>query len=369
MIWLVAFSLSPTHGSEAAVGWQWYERLSRVAPVQVIAHQMYDQLGWVPEPLRSQIHWIDTKPTVVADVNKRRHLFAFWRQARALLRCKAQSGDRVVIATQAAIWFLPWGRLPVPRQQVFYGPIGPELLRGDPGFRTRDHIQRLLRNTATLGFAVAWRLGAAWLPGRISLRFAAPWPRRLMGDGFCFDAVLPEVEPPAGAAPSGLASTAQPRIIVLYDNRSRKNFSGSLAYALTLAAARKVALVLVGVPQDRQPAISALAGNAGVTLEFHSRTEREAFRALLADRPALVSLSLSEGVPSTLYEALIAGCELHIYEVGGLTWLLHCAENAARADVGGRSVVVFRWTAESSTVFAAASRREFDGLVKAILDG
>ena len=367
MIWLVAFSLSPTHGSEAAVGWQWYVRLNAVAPVTVIAHQVYDGLGWVPDPLRSQVRWIDTVPTAVADVNQRRHLFAFWRQARALLRREARPGDRVVIVTQAAIWFLPWGRLPVPRRHVFYGPIGPELLRGDPTFGLGGRTRLVLRNAATAAFALLWRAGAPWLPGRISLRFPAPWIARAMGPRYCFDAVLPEVEPPAGTPAAVPPPAPPPGVGLLYDDRPRKNFAGSFAYALDLAARRGVPLALVGVPASAQLPLAARAAAAGARLEFRPRAERAAFRSWLAEGPALVALSLSEGVPSTLYEALVAGCELHVYDVGGIAWLLRHAETVTPVDYGGRHVIVFRWTAASAAGFATASRSAFNSLVEVIL--
>ena len=364
MIWLVAFSLSPTHGSEAAVGWQWYERLSARGPVTVIAHRVFDTLGWVPEPLRADIVWLDTAPPVPSAVNRRGHLFRFWRLARAHLRAAATADDTLVIATQAAIWFHPWLGRPIPRARTYYGPIGPELMEWDPQMGVRAKLAVAGRNVATVASAALWRLGAARLPANMALRFDAPWLAKVIGPRFALLAVLPEVEPPAAGAVQP-APAGESGVALLYDRRHRKNFWGSLDHALTYAAMRQLPVTVVGAPAPVEARVRDAAGNAAVM--FRPRSERAAFQAWLAvSQPTVVALSLSEGVPSTLYEALIGGCTLHVLPVGGVRWLIRFAAVHTTLRVGPRTVAVIRWSSDSAAAYRAFTGSAFARLVDVI---
>ena len=364
MIWLVAFSLSPTHGSEAAVGWQWYERLSARGAVTVIAHRVFDTLGWVPEPDRSAIIWLDTAPATPFAVNERLHLFRFWRLVRAHLAAHASADDTLVIATQAAIWFHPWLGSPIPRARTFYGPIGPELMAWDPKMRLRAKAAIVARNVATLASAAVWRIGAPYLPANISLRFDAPWVTPIVGRRCKVLAVLPEVEPPA----TGLVGAPKEDggVAVLYDRRARKNFAGSVDHALAYAGPRGLPVTIVGAPERLESAIRAMA--VATTVTFRPRTERVDFQAwLTTEQPTLVALSLSEGVPSTLYEALISGCAVHVLPVGGIRWLIRFAASHQVVQIARRDVDIIHWSPDSVAAYRAFTAAAFGRLVDCIL--
>lgn len=366
MIWLVSIGISAHHGSELLVGWQWLQRLEKLGPVTPIVSKVFDGEVFLNAGVRDRTHFIDTRPSDPDELNRHhvRHVYRFWRAARAHLRTHARPEDVIVIVSPAATWFLPWiTGLPVPRGQVFYGPVGP--VRLQERLNARDP-QAFARDLVTLGMACAWRLLAPVMPRQVALRYPAPWFQRLIGPLYDTSQVLAEVEP--AVLSSGHGMDRKPGCwMVLFDLRHRKNAAENLAYALAGAASSGRELVVIGA--TRENVVRACPGLAGALSAVRFRpkmTRTEFLHWLETERPEIVNLSLSEGVPSSLLEALVTGCRLHVYEVGGLVWLIEAAEHHMRRAGPSRLVHEIAWDASSFDRFREGTARRFAHLIGTI---
>jgi hypothetical protein len=291
------------------------------------------------------------------------NLYRWWVGVRAHLIVHAGPDDMLLITTPAAIWMLTMvGGLPIARRNIFFGPLGidwiPRSLRNSrwPG----------LRNIRTAVALLLWRLLAPWLPGRLALRAPFSGFEALVGSRYEVLGAVPEIEPPAlSMAATG---TAPAMVALLHDARPRKRFEASLAFAIDLAAAKRLPLALVGVPEAARPAIAVRCAQAEVQTEFVPRFDREGFRHwLAANAPDLVALSVSEGIPSTLIEALLAGCRVHVHDVGGIHWLVAYAVDRVDETYAGAPTVSFIWNAESLAAFEEGARAGFNTLLDRVL--
>jgi hypothetical protein len=366
VIWLISLGVSAHHGSELLVGWQWMNRLSRLGPLTGLVSKVFDSPEFLDQETRSRIHFIDTKPADADEINRRHvlHSYRFWKGVRAHLQQHAKPEDVVVIVSPAAAWFLPWiVGLPIPRDRVYYGPIGPVRL----GERIDPRAPRTaIRDLATMGAGLVWRVLAPVLPQRISLRYPASWFERLIGSRFSIINTLPEVEPSTQITGQGFDREPL-HWLVLFDQRHRKNVAANLIYAAAGAAASGRELVVVGAtPELLVAACPELSKELG-RIRCVPRMQRTDFLNWLeVYRPEIVNLSLSEGVPSTLLEALTLGCRLHVYDVGGIAWLIQAAQHHVVRHHHGRPVHEVAWGVHSLENFRDDASSRFQQVVSEI---
>jgi hypothetical protein len=360
MVWLAIMGASDRLGSEPLVGWQWYARLKDRVPLGVLTSRVFDDPDLLPDDARRDMIFLDSGAADGAAfaLDFAGNLLGWWRAVRRHLKRHASPQDRLLITVPAAVWMLPWiGGLPIGRDRIFFGPMGLDY--APPGLaRPRD--PRDLRTAAALRL---WRLFAPGLPAALALRAPVPDAGRLFGPRFRMLGALPEVAPPP--APP-MAPVARPQAVaVLHDPRPRKRFGPSLAHAARLARGTGLPLAIIGAPATAEAGIAAAAQ---MPVRFLPRMPREGFRAWLAEEaPHVVALSASEGVPSTLLEALLAGCRVHVHAVGGLQWLI--AVGVDREEQADRPPVVsFRWTDESRRAYARETAAAFERLLAALLD-
>ncbi len=365
--WLAAMGVAATFGSEPMIGWQWYRRLKSRGDVTVLTAKIWDHDDFLAPEHRADMVFIDTGATSRAEWASHfgRHLWRWWRGTRAYLKAHAGPDDRLLIVVPAAIWMLPWlNGLPMRRDRVFFGPLGIDWvsrpLRGSwlPG----------LRNLRTVVFLALWRLLAPWLPKTLALR--APFPKfeAMVGRLFRVLGAVPEIEPPSLAIVTPRRPPAA--IAVLFDQRPRKRFAQSLARALQLAAETALPLVIIGLQAGEEAGIAAQALDAGVAVRFQPRLGRDDFRDWLADTaPHFVSLSASEGIPSTLIEVLLAGGRLHVHDVGGIHWLQICGVDRTESLFEGAPVISFAWNDQSVRDFEAHARHSLESLLDNVLAG
>jgi hypothetical protein len=364
-VWLAVMGIAQSLGSEPMVGWQWYLRLKARGEVTVLTSAAFDSPRFLPDEARRDMVFLpsgDKDPEVFATAF-RRNLLGWWRETRRYLKVHAQPEDRLLITVPAAVWMLPLlGGLPIPRGNVFFGPMGADWTPRE--LRSRRWLDgRNLRTTASL---MAWRSLAPWLPGKLALRSPVPGFEQAVGGRFVVLGTFPEVEPP----PMKLVgrSHSQQAIGLLYDERPRKRFSASLAYAIDLARREAASVMVVDAPETRQESLSESAASADVDLTFIPRMSREGFQAWVGrDIAHFVSLSASEGIPSSLIEALLAGCRLHVHDVGGLHWLIKVGRARTRAEWCGSEIETFIWTADSLAEFESRTRSSFDLLLDRLL--
>lgn len=367
MIWLVTFGCSQHHGSELLVGWQWFTRLRDAFPTQlrVISAATFDSSEFLDQESRQYFSFVDTRPKSVDEINSRHqtHVYRFWRGARAILKGQATAGDKLLIVSPAAPWFLPViSALPFERDDVLYGPMGAEIVVPD-----RWRLSHSVRNLTLLALGLLWRTLSRWLPGNVALRFPSEWFERILADKYRVTAVFPEVELHQG--PERLLPSHPERnsVAVLYDARSRKNFDSSIDYAATVAAADAKRLVVLGAPVEMHDSLRQRAARTGAKFHPLPRMPRGQFIAWLREnRPDLVSLSLSEGVPSTLIEALSVGCELHVYDVGGVHWLVQFAAGHRTHVFGSKKVHCITWNQESHKKYQVCCDSGIRSLVAAL---
>jgi hypothetical protein len=367
MIWLVSIGISAHHGSELLVGWQWLQRLDKLGPVTPIVSMIFDDEIFLDNATRARTHFVDTQPTDPDELNRKhvKHVYRFWRATRAHLQANAKAKDIIVIVSPAATWFLPWvAGLPVPRDRIFYGPLGP--VRLQERLSLRDP-QAFLCDLVILCIACAWRLLAPSMPSNVSLRYPAPWFQRLIGRSYHSSHVLPEVEVAVQVA-AGHGMDLDPGCwLVLFDLRHRKNVRENLAYALAGALSNGRELVVIGATrEDVERTCPDLSGKL-LQVHFRPKMSRGDFLQWLENtKPEIVNLSLSEGVPSSLLEALMTGCRLHVYEVGGLVWLIDAAAYHVRRTGPSRTVHEIAWDTDSYDRFRSGTAVRFTSLLGAL---
>lgn len=378
MIFLVTFGLSKHHGSELAVGWQWFERLKRHGDLRVLTHATFDSDRFIPSDVRAHCAFLGDKPDRDEDVTARplKAAVSFWHETRSYLRLHATHGDKVVVVSPSTMWFLPiTARLPVPRESIFYGPAGVTSidLRLCETFGT--FVSAVLRNAVIGTAAVAWRLLWWALPGNISLRNDAPWFTRIAGPRFRWCGILPEVEgvaetegSPRVAKRQELPGRAPTEFLVLFDPRPRKNSAASLAAAVELARTTNGKLLVIGMPAKLAEDLLVRCRHDGIDLTFSGRLSRVDFqRHLRESRPTIVNLSLSEGVPSLIIEALAAGCTVVTYPVGGIQWPLAVSSVETVRTPSGRHAVALRWDEGAYNRYRERARDAFAALLCRIL--
>jgi hypothetical protein len=362
--WLAVMGAATTLGSEPMVGMQWVRRLRARGPVSVLCSRVFRDPQFLPPGEWRDFIFVDTREASPEDyaANFPTHLWRWWLGVRAHLKAHARPGDRLFITAPAAIWMLPWvGGLPIPRERIFFGPMGadwvPRAIRGSawPG----------ARNLRTAAGVALWRLLGPWLPRDLALRAPVEGLAEALGPRFRLLGAIPEIEPPHLAlSATGVAPSA---VVVLFDRRPRKRFDASFGYALVLARAIQLPLMVVDAPPDLQPTLADRAKAGGVALRFQERLDRAVFQALLKElAPHFVSLSTSEGIPSSLIEVLLAGGRIHVHEVGGLVWLLAPGVDRERHDWKGAPVESVRWDGSSLRKFEAEARDGFARLLDAI---
>jgi hypothetical protein len=367
-LWLATIGMSAHHGSELLVGWQWYQRLKPLVDVRVLTAKLFDDPKFLPANARADCDFIDTRAPTEAHfpAHPVLHLVRWWRGCRRHLRAHARSGDRLLIASPAAVWFLPiTAGLPLRPQDIFYGPLGvtwaPRDVSGVSPFSRRN-----LRTTI---FTLAWRFAWPLVPRRLALRFPAPDFARAVTRRYAIEGVMPDLAP--------LAATFEPRrnppdaVFAIHDLRPMKQWPQTLAYAAALAEREAIELIVVGMPVEGQeqamhdPALAAL--HAAGRLTFPDRMSHDAFQAFLrARQPHYVSLSNSEAVSATLLEVLGAGGTAHVLAVGGIPFALRPAATLEVVPWCGMQVSVATWNAASAEQFRTETEAAFSAFAQLV---
>jgi hypothetical protein len=354
VIFVASFGLSEHHGSELAVGWEWFERTRLLGNVRFISHSAFDSRDYLSVDDARRVVFLGQKPLREDDVNTKhiRYAYRFWRDVRAYVKQHGKASDVLVVVSPSAAWFMPFiTGLPMSRAQVFCGPMGVDqvdLAKCRGGLlKTR----MALRNFLVKALALSWRILATQLPMNLSFRFKSEWFERALGSHYRVVATLPELEMTSGVpapsrSPGAMDRTMRRELLLVSDERPRKNFEATVAFALDYAARHKMRIVALGVESRGRQNIAAKSAAAGVEIAFRPKMDRTAFRGYLAEaRPVVVSLSVSEGVPSLLIEALVSGCEICVFPVGGIAWLAQLAETSKLAQAGSPDVLSLRWGA------------------------
>jgi glycosyltransferase involved in cell wall biosynthesis len=373
--YLVTLGLSQYHGSELSVGWQWYCRLAEIGQVTVLTHSIFKDERFLDVNAQTNCLFFGKKPARENDFNRFHpfYAYAFWFACRRYLHRSLKPADRVFIVTPAALWFLPLlGRLSYKRDSFYYGPLGGDLLPVELLTGFTERVQAKKRNVITRILIVLWRLFKAQLPARVSFR--TPSTEKIFPTStFRAVGIVPEVEISAHLpmVPSTRAATpeAAETFLVSLDGRLRKNTPRNLAVASALA--RQTEQGARRVQQNAQIIVlgsKALAKRyqkscAGIDRHiFRELQPRSDFLAFLNERqPSVVALSLSEGVPGYLLEALCAGCWVLTYPLGGIIWLVDCAAEVIPAPkVAGLSVpgsaLWIRWDTGSQLAYQRKTR-------------
>lgn len=382
-IYLVTLGISAQHGSELSVGWQWYQRLLQRATVTVVTHRLFDDSRFVDAETRRAFVFLGRKLFWEGAFNRihQYYAFSFWFLCRRYLKARLTDQDRVFIVTPAALWFLPvLGGLARHREQIFFGPMGGELLATELLMTARERLRAQLRNVLTRGLLAAWRRKASRLPARIAFR-AASTERIFPAAGFTSAGLVPEVglgeklqmapednSPGAPVHPSDATTN-----LVFIDARLRKNTPRNLAVAAALAAERKAAgnisirTMLLGSRRNYTRYKAACCAIEGA--QWQHSLPRAAFLDLLSkERPNVVALSLSEGVPGFLLEALISGCWVLTYPVGGIQWLVESAAEIIPAPmIAGTELpgsgVWLRWNQHSALQYQSNLQSRLNSLL------
>lgn len=355
-----------TLGSEPMVGMQWVERLRARGEVTVLTTEIFRNPKFLPTEHWSDMVFIDTRATDEADYanNFGRHLWRWWLGVRAHLKAHALPGDRLLITAPAAIWMLPWvAGLPIPRERVFFGPLG---VNWTPR-AVRAGIRADLRNLRTAVALVAWRLLAPWLPRDLAIRAPFDGFEKTVGKQFRVLGALPEVLlPPLQFSKS---ATSSQTFSLVFETRKLKRFDASFALALELAKKENSKVVVIGTPEHVAENLAYKAHTAGVILELMPRMERSKFTSWLAEfSPDMIMLSMSEGVPSMLIEALLAGCRLHVHPVGGIHWLIGYGCDMKPYAWHGAPVESFRWNEASLQNYTSETKMMFSSLMAKIFN-
>lgn len=347
-IYLITLGISAQHGSELSVGWQWYKRISQRAPVTVVTHTLFDDSRFVDAETRRTFVFLGRKPFLEGAFNRihQYYAFTFWFMCRRYLKARLTDQDRVFIVTPAALWFLPvLGGLAGFRGQVFFGPIGGDLLASELLMSARERLRAKLRNVLTRGLLAAWRKQASRLPAHVGFR-AASTERMFPVEGFTSAGLFPEVDlgealqitPDDSASRPPAHPSETTTNLVFIDARLRKNTPRNLTVAAALATERKtlgnasIRTILLGSRRNYTRYKAACTAIEGA--EWKETLPRAEFLDLLSkERPNVVALSLSEGVPGFLLEALAAGCWVLAYPVGGIEWLIESAAEIIPAPV------------------------------------
>lgn len=383
-IYLITLGISAQHGSELSVGWQWYQRLSQRATVTVVTHMLFDDSRFVDAETRRAFVFLGRKPFWEGAFNRIHQYYAytFWFMCRRYLKARLTEQDRVFIVTPAALWFLPiLGGLAPYRGQIFFGPMGGELLATELLMSARERLRAQVRNVLTRGLLAAWRRHASRLPAHVGFR-AASTEQIFPAAGFTSAGLLPEVDlgealqiAPEGDSPRTPAHPCEATTnLVLIDARLRKNTLRNLTVAAALAIERKasdnasIRTILLGSRRNYTRYKAACAAIEGA--QWQETLPRATFLDLLSkERPNVVALSLSEGVPGFLLEALMAGCWVLAYPVGGIQWLV---ENAAEiipapmiagAELPG-SGVWLRWNQHSALQYQSNLKSQLSSLLE-----
>jgi hypothetical protein len=329
-IYLVTLGLSQHHGSELSVGWQWYCRLVVRGPTTVLTHCLFNDARFLDAQTQSHCVFLGRKLAHEDAFNRFHPLyaFAFWRACRRYLRHRLTPEDRVLIVTPAALWFFPMlGKLSRQREQFYYGPLGGELLPANLLISYKERAQAHFRNALSKMMLVLWRVLAARLPAQVSFR--TPSTERIFPTtSFGVAGIVPEVEISTGVSYVPMTRTTRPEasetVLVMLDERLRKNTLGNLKVATSLACQGSPHVVVLGTSTLAMRYKPQLANIARHVLQ--EPMERCDFLSFLQERqPSVIALSLSEGVPGYLLEALSAGCWVLTYPVGGVSWLVECA--------------------------------------------
>lgn len=365
--------VSAFHGSELAVGWQWYKRLKEHENIIVLTHVCFDDPRFIPTECRVDFHFMGALLSDINNIN-RHHVFysyCFWGAVIKHLQKNLKPEDRVVIVSPAALWFLPliFGRN-LSRSQFSYGPVGAELVNiSDCGTGSLRAVM-WARNQITNGLAITWRCLQNRLPKRISFRSRSAAEIKI-GRSFENMGYAPEVELAVNTSLDADDSFFKPRsvtppLLVLLDARARKNILGTLQLCKKVASAEKLEIHLLG---DRKlfDAFFPLFNSTQVPT-YLPWMDRANFHKYLSDqRPTILSLSLSEGVPSLFLDALSRGCEVRCLNVGGISWLCDSASSVTNQAYGQHSVVSIRWDGESIQRFSSLSKNRLVELAKVLI--
>jgi glycosyltransferase involved in cell wall biosynthesis len=351
------------------VGWQWYTRMRAEHQIKTITCKVFDAPEFLDANTRCDIRFVDTHPTYMDEINTRPllHAYRFWRGARKILAAECQSNDCVVIVSPAAVWFMPFiFGLPIHRSRVYYGPVGPVLLASNRA-NLSQRVRTFIRNSLTVSVCIVWRALSTWLPKNVSLRFPAPWFHQLIGPSYEMNHVIPEVELPFHDSLE-IKHSALPAstLAILFDDRLRKNFTGNVTHGIRTAVSESLELVIVGAPEELKSGLERQALAAGCRLSFLERMARHDFvNWLKSFKPTLINLSYSEGVPSTLIEALCSGCEIHTYNTGGIHWLIKFARSAT-PYLGDPQVIKITWDSDSAAKYSAYVGNTYESLLATI---
>lgn len=374
-IYLVTLGISQNHGSELSVGWQWYRRLSKRSSVSVMTHRIFENDRFLDRKLQARCIFFGTRPSCEEKFNRFHvfYAFTFWFACRRYLKDRLTDNDRVVIVTPAALWFLPLlGGLRHRREQFAFGPIGGELLPARLLMSRSERLRANARNVLTCALLLAWRIMALQLPARIGFR-SSNTERVFPANSFMSSGITPEVEiafwptePAARMKKSPQTSTTN---LVFLDGRLRKNTPRNLAVGAALSLAVDTTIILGSRTSYRRYKAACNVISGAIWKETLPRSE---FLALLSQRqPNVVALSLSEGVPGFLLEALTAGCWVLTYPFGGIEWLVESAAEVIEVkEVAGLSIpggaIWLRWDQESLDHYQANSELRLNSFMGAI---
>jgi len=367
MIYLVTIGTSAFHGSELAVGWQWYQRLRVRGPVTVLTHVCFDSPSFIPSNCRGDFVFLGKKLEDINDINRYHFFYAyrFWWWVIEYLGGRLTSDDRVLIVSPAALWFLPviLGKN-LRRSQFSYGPLGADL--ADLGACGTRKLRTIMwfRNQAVNLLILAWRCLQFILPKRISFRSKAG-ARFRIGHSFDILGCSPEVEAKSSLPANVDDSMYHPRetstLLVLLDGRARKNIEGTLRFCDQVARLKGAKIHLLGERTLFDAYFSLFDSQTRPT--FLPWMDRPEFQQYLCEqRPTIVSLSVSEGVPSLFLDALSRGCEVCCLDVGGVSWLCDAASSVTAQDFGLMRVLSIRWNRGSIDAFSSLSLRTLNEL-------
>jgi hypothetical protein len=171
------------------------------------------------------------------------------------------------------------------------------------------------------------------------------------------------------AAPSALwiqnskFASSPKTVALLNDSRLQKRFESGFALALKLATELTLPVAFLGTCRMAAHLV-AKSRAAEVRMDLLSRTYRAGFRAWRAQNASdFVSLSIIEGVPSTLPDALVAERRRYVHDLDSIHWRARCGIDASSELYSEARIVSFRLNSRSFGVYAANAIAMFDNLL------
>lgn len=342
--------------------------------MRVLAHVTFDSPEFVPDAARGDVTFLGRPPRSRDSVNRyhRWYAYAFWVRALKHLRVHAEPSDRLIIASPAALWFLPLlVAVPIRRERAFYGPIGAEPVDVTLCDSWPMMALMTLRNWIFESLAWGWRGLARFMPQTVTCRTPSDWFGAKIGRSYVVVENAPEVEMPVsthGTNRVRIDESPGRDVLVLAEVRPRKNFRATVDLAVTIAEERQGRVVLCGGDEALRKMVAVRCELSRIPLTTLPRLPRAEFlRILTQERPTIVSLTLSEGVSSLFIEALAAGCEVVTYINGGTRWIAQFATAISRVPYRRHHATSMRWGCDSARRYTEFARDRLEAVMSAAL--